>query len=147
MGAFMSPEGHSYCIGFVLRNSDDPAHKISQTLEGSSVRRFGLYRFGFLPLRGHVSRRRRVDILTDQLTIDQATTRNRCQGNGETVSIIGLAIVETERLFIEVAEQMERFNAHISPLEPTLEQAPEVFNGVGVDVAAHIFNGMINDLM
>ena len=62
-----------FSFGFMLRDRDNTAHKIRQTLEGSSVRRFSLYRFGFLPLRGDPSRRR-GGILADQLTIGQATT-------------------------------------------------------------------------
>ena len=64
-------------IGFSLWHRDNTADKICQTLEGSSVRRFGLQRFGFLPLRGHASRRSGVDILADQLAIGQSTTGDR----------------------------------------------------------------------
>src|SRR5207245_5015205 len=35
----------------------------------------------------------------------------------------------------------------IGALDSTLEQTPEVFNGVGMHVASHIFNSMIYDLM
>ena len=90
-------------IGFRLWHRDNTADKIGQTLEGSSVRRFGLQRFGFLPLRGHASRRR-GGILADQLTIGQATTGDRGEGRVKTACIVILAGIEPEHLFIEVAE-------------------------------------------
>lgn len=40
---------------------------------------------------------------------------------------------------------MKRLDAHISSLDPALQEAPEVFDGVGMNVSMHIFNGMIND--
>ena len=134
-------------VGFAFRDRDDPARKVGQTLEGSRVRCLMGYGFFRRPLRGDPSRRSGGRILTDQLTIGQATTGDRSKGNGEAVRIIALAVVEPEDLLIEVAEQMERFHADISPLDPALEQAPEVFDGVGMHGAPHVFNGMIHDLM
>ena len=48
-------------------------------------------------------------------------------------------------MLIEVAEQMERLNADIGALDPALEQTPEVFHCVGVDVSVHVFDRVIND--
>ena len=91
-------------VGFMLGHRDNTAHKIRQTLEGSNVRRFGLYRFCFLPLRGHASRRRRGGILADQLAIGQATTGYGSEGRVKTACIIVLAGIEAKDLLIEVAE-------------------------------------------
>ncbi len=42
---------------------------------------------------------------------------------------------------------MERFDANVSSLNAPLQEAPEVFEGVGVDVSANVFHGMVNNLM
>lgn len=85
--------------------------------------------------------------MPDQLTIGQSATRDRGKGQSESVGIVTLASVEAERLFIEVAKQMKRFDAHIGSLKATLQETPEVLNGVGVDVPTHVFNGVIDHLM
>src|SRR5205823_9271541 len=36
---------------------------------------------------------------------------------------------------------------HIGALDAALEQAPEVFEGVGMDLSVNIGNGMVDDLM
>lgn len=42
---------------------------------------------------------------------------------------------------------MKRFNAHISPVDAPLQQAPEVLKAVCVDATVDVFNGMVNDCM
>jgi hypothetical protein len=42
------------------------------------------------------------------------------------------AIVVTEGLLINVAEQVERLDTHIRSVDPALEQAPKVFQPVGI---------------
>jgi hypothetical protein len=42
---------------------------------------------------------------------------------------------------------MERRNTDVGSLEAALEQAPEVFEPVGMSLAIYLFNGMVNDLM
>lgn len=54
------------------------------------------------------------------------------------------AIVETESLFIQIPEQVERFDANIGSLETALQQAPVVFEAVGVHVPTHVFVGVVN---
>ena len=58
-----------------------------------------------------------------------------------------LAVVVPERLLIEVTKQMEWFDAHISTVDATLQQRPEVFKAVGVDATVDVFDGMIDDLV
>lgn len=55
--------------------------------------------------------------------------------------------VVAERLFVEVAEQMEWLDTHISSLNSALEQAPEVFEIVGVNVPVDVGNRMVNNLV
>lgn len=57
------------------------------------------------------------------------------------------AIVETKRLFINVTKQVEGFNADVSTTQATFQEAPEVFQTVGVDVAINIGREMVNHLV
>ena len=56
-------------------------------------------------------------------------------------------MVVPERLLIEVAEQMERFDAHIGSADASLQQAPEVLKAIGMDATINILDSMIYNLM
>lgn len=62
----------------------------------------------------------------------------------EPFSIVHLPIVESASLFIDVAEQMEWFDADISTVQAALKQRPEVFHSVSVYVAIRVFDGVVN---
>ncbi len=57
------------------------------------------------------------------------------------------AIVKTERLFVNVPDQMERFQAHVSAMQTALQEGPEVFHALGVNQTAQIFARMINNVV
>jgi hypothetical protein len=50
------------------------------------------------------------------------------------------AIVAAEYLFIEISEQVERFDVHISTLQSALEQTPEILKTVRVNLPINIIN-------
>jgi hypothetical protein len=50
----------------------------------------------------------------------------------ESASIIVFALVESKRLLVQIAEKMERLDVHISSLQGTFEQAPEILQPVRV---------------
>lgn len=52
-----------------------------------------------------------------------------------------------EHLFIQIPEQVERFHAHVGSLDSTLEQTPEVFESVGVNLSINVRLSMVNDLV
>jgi hypothetical protein len=58
-----------------------------------------------------------------------------------------LAIVESERLLIEIPEQVEGLDGNVGSLQPALEQGPEVLHAVGVDFAAYVLDRMVNHFM
>ena len=58
-----------------------------------------------------------------------------------------LAHVVAKCLFIQIAKQREWFDTHVGSLDSALEQAPEVFKVVSVDVSVHVGDGMVNDLV
>jgi len=55
--------------------------------------------------------------------------------------------VVPEHLFVQIPEQVELFHAHIGSLESALEQAPEVFESVSVNLPVNVFFGVVNDLV
>jgi hypothetical protein len=57
-----------------------------------------------------------------------------------------LRVVEPASLFVDVAEQMERFNADIGSVQRPLQQTPEVLHPVSVDIAVGVLNSMVDDL-
>jgi len=57
------------------------------------------------------------------------------------------AIVIAEYLFVQIPEQVERFHVHVSSLEAALEQTPEVFESVGVNLSINVGLSMVYDLV
>src|SRR6185437_3127290 len=60
-------------------------------------------------------------------------------------SLPGLGVVVAERLLIQVAEQVERLDCNVGAVQPTFNEAPEVFHAVGVDLTVNVLGGVIND--
>jgi hypothetical protein len=61
--------------------------------------------------------------------------------------ILRCAIVESESLLVYVPEQMKGFDSNISSPESSLEQTPEIFNSLCVNIALYVLLKMIDDLM
>jgi len=55
--------------------------------------------------------------------------------------------VIAENLFIQIPEEMELFDADICAFQLPLEQAPEVFESVGVNLSINVAFRMVHDLM
>jgi hypothetical protein len=68
-------------------------------------------------------------------------------GQAEAFAVGQLAIIEPEGLFIEVAEQVKRFDRNIGAVQTAFQKRPEIFAAISMDVAANIFDGMVNDFM
>ncbi len=56
-------------------------------------------------------------------------------------------LVEPERLLVEVAEEMERLDADVGAFDVAFQERPEVFEPVGVDLAARVGFGVVDDLV
>lgn len=54
-------------------------------------------------------------------------------------------MVKPERLFIDVAEQVERLDADVGAFQRTLKQAPEVLQPVRVNLPTDVLNRVVND--
>jgi len=57
------------------------------------------------------------------------------------------AEVVPEHLFVQIPEEVKLFHAHVGSLESALEQAPEVFESVCVDLPVNVFLRMVDNLM
>src|SRR5579884_563811 len=62
-------------------------------------------------------------------------------------ALFGGPIVETEHLLIQIAEQMERLNTDVGSCNPTLEQRPEVFEPVRVNLPVNVLLRMVNNFV
>jgi hypothetical protein len=54
-----------------------------------------------------------------------------------------VSVVVSERLFIEVPEQVEGLDRNIGTADAALQERPKVLDGVGVYVAVHVGHGVI----
>ena len=93
---------------------------------------------------GSLSCFRRSDMLhhlifPGQFLVGQATANYLPHSGDEAVEIVRLPVVVAERLFIDVAKQVERFDGNVGTHQGPLQQCPKVFNSVRVDVLPHVF--------
>ena len=91
---------------------------------------------------------RRRAVLAGQVMIGQTFTddlRNDC---AEAVAVIHVfAIVIPKGLFVQVAKEMERLDADIGSFQAALQEGPEIFDSVSVDVPVYLALGMVDHLM
>lgn len=57
------------------------------------------------------------------------------------------SVVVAERLFVEVVEQVKRFNANVGSKNATLQERPEVLKTVGVNLAVNICGRVVDYLV
>jgi len=55
--------------------------------------------------------------------------------------------VVPEHLFVKIPEQVERLNTHVGSLDSALQERPEVFEAIGVDLPINIFLCMVDYLV
>src|SRR5262245_32066515 len=54
-------------------------------------------------------------------------------------------MVKAERLFVEVAEQMERFDGNVGALDGALQETPKILQAVGMNLFVHVGFRVVND--
>jgi len=94
-----------------------------------------------LPCRG-LGRRRWSG---GQLTVAQTFAGDFTSKPLESIAVAGLAGVEPEGFFVQVAEEVERLDANVGPLDGTLEQRPEILDAGGVDHPVHVLLGVVDN--
>jgi hypothetical protein len=85
--------------------------------------------------------------LASQLSIRQSASDDLFHNAGEPLRVRHGAIIVAKRLFVQITEEMERFDAHVGPINSTLQEAPEVFHPVRVNVPVNILLRVIDDLV
>ena len=110
--------------------------------ESGSQRDFRFPRFKRKGLEG-----RRFSHLAGEFIERQPLADDATDGHAEAFAICQLAIVVAIGLLVQIAEQMERLDADIGSVDAALEQAPEVFQSVSVDLPVNVLDGVIDDLM
>jgi hypothetical protein len=96
------------------------------------------------PRHGLVDRFRFIQ-LAGEFGIGQPFAYDLANANVKALRISHLPIVEAECLFVDVAEQVERFHADVGAVQLPLNKRPEVFHAIGMHVAIGLLNRMIND--
>ncbi len=56
-------------------------------------------------------------------------------------------MIEAGNLFVQIPKEMERLGADIGALESPLEETPEVFESIGMNLPVNVAFGMVNDLV
>src|SRR5205823_5912309 len=72
--------------------------------------------------------------------------------HAETVTVIhwhfaSATIVKPERDFVKISKRMKRLNRNISSANRALCETPEILVSVGMHLAAHVLNRVVNNLM
>ena len=86
-------------------------------------------------------------LLAGERNVGEALVDDALEAEDETLCVVHGALVETERLLIEVTEKVERFDRHVGALQGTLQEAPEVLQPVGVYLSVNVRLGVVNDVM
>src|SRR5262249_30738028 len=89
----------------------------------------------------------RFSEFTGEFRIGQALIGHLADQIAATRPVVVLAVVETERLFVEIPKQMKRFDAHIDSLDAPLQQIPEAFQIVSVNVPVRVLDRMVDGRM
>src|SRR5260370_409729 len=91
--------------------------------------------------------RRRTD-LASHFGISEALPKDVREHMLESVQVTTqFPVVVPEHLFVQIAEQVKGFHAHIGSLESALEKTPEVFEPVGMDASVNVSLSVVNGLM
>lgn len=84
---------------------------------------------------------------TDEIHVFQPSADDANNANEESACIGVLAFVESERLLIEVSEQVKGFHANVGATNCALQERPEVFHAVGMDIRFGVAHEVIDLLM
>lgn len=80
----------------------------------------------------------------DEFGVGQALPNDGAQRLNEPRSIVSPAVVEPERFFVDVPEQVERLNTNVGSVNRPLQECPKILNPVGVNRSIDVFLRMVN---
>jgi len=84
---------------------------------------------------------------TDKLLVSEPLANDSPGGPQKARSVITRSVVEPERLFVNVAEQVERLDADIGAVDAPLEETPKILQAVRMDGTVHVGLGVVNSLV
>ncbi len=84
------------------------------------------------------------DVLADHLLVREPAPNDVSHDGDEPFGVRHLPRVEPKGLLVQVPEQVERFDTHVRPAQRALQERPEVFQAVRVDLALSILLGVVN---
>src|SRR6266700_112774 len=88
----------------------------------------------------------RFSHLAGEFGVSEPLAHDLRDGQSESVSVLHpLTIVVPKRLLVDVPEKVERLDTDVGAVKPALQEAPEIFHCVRVNVAVHVFNSVVND--
>src|SRR4029077_2235932 len=82
-------------------------------------------------------------ISAGQLFIGKPLAYRQSERGNKPLSIRDLAIVEPERLFIDVLGKVERFYAHVGSAQRPLEKGEVVLKPIGMNRAFGVLHGVV----
>ena len=86
-------------------------------------------------------------LFPDQLTVCQALADDPRGGTNEALAVSEGTGVESEGLLVEVAEEMERFDADVGTVDGSFQETPEVLQAVGMNPALGVALGVVDHLV
>src|SRR5471030_723495 len=86
-----------------------------------------------------------LQVLASQFLVCDTASDNLFHDSGKSLRVRKLPSVVAECLFVNVAKQVKRLNADVGPMQATFQETPEVLHRVGVNVAIHVLNGVVDD--
>jgi hypothetical protein len=131
----MTTSGFASLIpAFALSAQPQELWRDAQTSGMASHSLVGLYPFSVLPLRLPLFCLGWRRSCSGQFFVGEPFASNGVGYFSEPFSIGSLAGVETETFFVQIPKEMERFDIDIGSCDSPLQETPEVFNTVGVNL-------------
>jgi hypothetical protein len=81
----------------------------------------------------------RCAMLPGQLRVGQPLSGNRRYHFPKSITVYIIALIEPERLFVEIPAKVKRLYRDVGALDGPLQERPKVFDAIGVNFIAHIF--------
>lgn len=83
--------------------------------------------------------------MTSQFRVRQPLADSLRNRNVEALRIGQRPLVVAESLFVNVSEQVERFDGHIGSMDTSLQERPEILHAVCVDLSVDVSLGVVDE--
>ena len=86
-----------------------------------------------------------LQVLAGKFPVGYPASNNLLHDGSEPLCFRKATSVVAKCLLVDIAEQVEGFDADVCAMQATLQKTPEVLHGVGVNVAVHVLYGVVDD--